>query len=146
MVSMMVNREAWQFDTVDTFFFFFGVVCARSFVRDVVALYDTWGKCTYALVLVTCVGLAPGAGWIGLPVPAGLSGSYPLQLQGRPTCPRSRGMLSHTTIACTYNTSLSPYSIRSQWPHHVHCEKKLSENRSTIRTYPDHPHITISRQ
>ena len=54
--------------------------------------------------------------------------------------------LSHTTIACTYNTSLSPYNIHSQWPHHVHREKKLSENRSTIRTYPDHPHITISRQ
>ena len=54
--------------------------------------------------------------------------------------------LSHTTIACTYNTSLSPYNIHSQWPHHVHREKKLSENRSTVRTYPDHPHITISRQ
>ena len=55
-------------------------------------------------------------------------------------------MVSHTTIACTYNTSLSQYNIHSQWPHHVHREKKLSENRSTVRTYPDHPHITISRQ
>ena len=67
--------------------------------------------------------------------------------QGKPTkgWPQWHYSLSHTTIACTYNMSLSQYNIRSQWPHHVHCEKKLSENRSTIRTYPDHPHITISR-
>ena len=54
--------------------------------------------------------------------------------------------LSHIMIACTYNSLLFQYNIHPQWPHHVHCEKKLSENRSMIRTYPDHPHITISRQ
>ena len=64
-----------------------------------------------------------------------------LHIWGLPSQP-----VSHTTIACTYNSLLSQYNIRPQWPHHVHCEKKLSENRSTVRTYPDHPHITISRQ